>query len=152
MAAHPLMKHVHKSVLIWYSPAQMFALVTDVGRYPEFLPWCDHARVLDATPQGMTAEVGISFSGVRQRFTTRNEHRADAEVAITLVKGPFSQLQGTWRFLPVGDGSAPACRVELDLHYGFASATLSLLVGPVFDRIANTLVDAFVKRAQQVHG
>ena len=56
------MKHVHKSVLIWYSPAQMFALVTDVVRYPEFLPWCDHARVVKATGEGMTAEVGISFS------------------------------------------------------------------------------------------
>jgi ribosome-associated toxin RatA of RatAB toxin-antitoxin module len=146
------MKHVHKSVLIWYSPAQMFALVTDVVRYPEFLPWCDHARVVEATGEGMTAEVGISFSGVRQRFTTRNVHRADAEVGMTLVDGPFSQLEGTWRFLPVGDGSTQACRVELDLHYGFSSSALSVLVGPVFDRIANTLVDAFVKRAQQVYG
>ncbi len=146
------MKHVHKSVLIWYSPAQMFALVTDVARYPAFLPWCDHARVVEATDEGMTAEVGISFSGVRQRFTTRNVHRTDAEVGMTLVDGPFSQLEGTWRFLPVGDGSTPACRVELDLHYGFSSSALSVLVGPVFDRIANTLVDAFVKRAQQVYG
>lgn len=146
------MKHVHKSVLIWYSPAQMFALVTDVRRYPEFLPWCDQARVLEATGEGMTAEVGISFAGLRQRFTTRNQHRTDAEVGMTLVEGPFSRLEGTWRFLPVGDGSTQACRVEFDLRYGFSSAALSTLVGPVFDRIANTLVDAFVKRAQQVYG
>jgi len=149
------MKHVHKSVLIWFSPAQMFALVSDVPSYPKFLPWCDQARVLEQTEDGMTAEVGISFSGIRQRFTTRNTHEADASVSMALVDGPFSRLEGTWRFLPVGTedpGAAQACRVELDLHYGFSSQALSLLVGPVFDKIANTLVDAFVKRAEDVYG
>jgi ribosome-associated toxin RatA of RatAB toxin-antitoxin module len=72
------MKTVNKSVLIWYTPAEMYALVTDVARYPQFLPWCDHARVLEQDVAGMTAEVGISFSGIRQTFTTRNDH-SDAQ-------------------------------------------------------------------------
>lgn len=145
------MKHVHKSVLIWYSAEEMFALVIDVDRYPQFLPWCDHASVIDRTEQGMTAEVGISFGGVRQTFTTRNTHELGRRVLLELVKGPFSRLQGEWRFTPVAEGQR-ACRVELDLRYGFSNAALAALVGPVFDRIAGSLVDAFVKRAEQVHG
>ena len=146
------MKHVHKSVLIWFSAEEMFALVTDVDRYPQFLPWCDHARVLETHDGGMLAEVGISFSGVRQTFTTRNTHDAGRRVLLELVSGPFSNLHGEWRFTPVGDAGQRACRVELDLRYGFSNAALSALVGPVFDRIAGSLVDAFVKRAEQVYG
>jgi ribosome-associated toxin RatA of RatAB toxin-antitoxin module len=145
---HMRMKHVHKSVLIWYSAEEMFALVTDVARYPEFLPWCDYAAVLQSDASGMNAEVGIAFSGIRQTFTTRNEHTPGRQVAMKLIKGPFSRLEGTWRFTPVGDVSLRACRVELDLHYGFGNAALGAVVGPVFDRIAVSLVDAFVNRAE----
>ncbi len=146
------MKHVHKSVLIWYSAEEMFALVTDVAKYPEFLPWCDRASVLETDASGMKAEVGISFSGIRQTFTTRNSHVQGREVAMKLLDGPFSRLDGQWRFVPLGDDAQRACRVELDLHYGFDNAALGALVGPVFDRIAGSLVDAFVKRAEQVYG
>ncbi len=148
----PRMKHVHKSVLIWYSAAEMYALVTDVARYPEFLPWCDHACVLEAEASGMKAEVGIAFSGIRQTFTTQNRHVDGRQVAVKLLNGPFSRLDGAWNFVPLGDGSQRACRVELNLHYGFDNAALGALVGPVFDRIAGSLVDAFVKRAEQAYG
>ena len=146
------MKTVHKSVLIWYSPQEMYGLVTDVNQYPRFLPWCDHAKVLEQDNVGMLAEIGIAFSGVRQTFITRNTHTENSKVQLKLVQGPFSSLEGEWNFSPVGDSSQRACRVQLSLNYGFASATLGKLVGPVFDRIAANLVDAFVKRAQQVFG
>ncbi|AVO50399.1 ubiquinone-binding protein [Melaminivora suipulveris] len=146
------MKTVNKSVAIWYSPEEMFALVTDVARYPQFLPWCDHARVLTEDEQGMTAEVGIALGGIKKAFVTRNTHEAGRRVKMELVEGPFSQLDGDWQFHPVGDGSERACRVELTLRYGFDSRALAALVGPVFDRIAATLVDAFIKRAEQVYG
>ena len=146
------MKSVHKSVLIWYSAAEMYALVTDVARYPDFLPWCSHARVLAETETGMTAEVGISFKGVTQSFTTRNEHTPGREVRLHLVDGPFSRLEGDWVFTPVGDDAQRACRVGLKLDYGFSNNLLAAVVGPVFDRIAGSLVDAFVKRAEQVYG
>jgi ribosome-associated toxin RatA of RatAB toxin-antitoxin module len=100
----------------------------------------------------MKAEVGIAFSGIRQTFTTRNEHVPGREVAMQLLDGPFSSLDGQWRFVPLGDEAQRACRVELDLQYGFDNAALGALVGPVFDRIAGSLVDAFVKRAEQVYG
>jgi ribosome-associated toxin RatA of RatAB toxin-antitoxin module len=130
----------------------MFALVTGVDKYPEFLPWCDRAAVLEADAAGMTAEVGIAFAGLRQTFTTRNTHVPGREVVMKLVKGPFSKLDGVWTFSPVGDGQQRACRVELTLNYGFDNFALSTVVGPVFDRIAGSLVDAFVKRAEQVYG
>jgi len=146
------MKTVSKSVLIWYSPQEMYALVTDVEQYPKFLPWCDHARVLTADATGMTAEIGISFSGIRQTFTTRNDHVSGRQVTMKLVNGPFSRLDGEWNFLPLGDETQRACKVELTLNYGFDNATLGKLIGPVFGKIAGSLVDAFVKRAAQVYG
>ena len=146
------MKNIHKSVLIWYSPEEMFRLVTDVARYPEFLPWCDRASVLETDAQGMVAEVGISLGGIQQTFTTRNKHEEGRSVGMSLVSGPFSNLAGTWRFHPVGDGSQRACKVELELAYGFSSKTLAMVVGPVFDKIAASMVDAFVKRAEDVYG
>ena len=146
------MKTVQKSVLIWYSPQEMFDLVTSVQQYPQFLPWCDHTRVLEQDDNGMLAEVGIALSGIRHSFVTRNLHEPGRRVQMQLVKGPFSRLDGDWRFHTVGDGSQRAARVELLLNYGFDSVTLSKVVGPVFDRIAASMVDAFVKRAEQVYG
>lgn len=146
------MKTVHKSVLIWYSAAEMFALVTDVASYPQFLPWCDQASVIEESPQGMTAKVGISIAGLSQSFTTRNTHVEDRKVSLKLVDGPFSRLDGHWDFSPLGDGSQRACKVDFTLKYDFDNAALAALVGPVFDKIAGSLVDAFVKRAAQVYG
>lgn len=148
------MKSVHKSVLIWHSAQQMYALVTDVAKYPEFLPWCDHARVIEEDAEGMTAEVGLAFGGIRQSFTTRNTHVPGREVHLKLVKGPFSTLDGVWKFTPVGAPGEPAtaCRVELTLQYGFDNFALQALVGPVFDKIAASLVEAFVQRSEQVYG
>ena len=149
------MKHVKKSVLLWYSPHEMYALVTAVPDYPQFLPWCERAEVLEQRESGVTARLHLSYLGVRQAFTTRNDHTPDARVVLTLVDGPFSVLDGTWGFVPVpsaeGTG-AKACKIEFELRYSFASGALDLLVSPVFDRIANTFVDSFVKRAEQVYG
>jgi ribosome-associated toxin RatA of RatAB toxin-antitoxin module len=145
------MKTVHKSVLIWYSAEEMFALVTDVAKYPEFLPWCDKAAVVETDAKGMKAEIGIAFGGIHQSFTTRNEHVPGREVTMKLLDGPFSRLDGKWKFTPLGEQQR-ACKVELDLHYGFDNAALGALVGPVFDKIAGSMVDAFVKRAEQVYG
>lgn len=145
------MKTVQKSALLWYSARQMYDLVTDVARYPEFLPWCDHTRVIAEDEQGMTAEIGMAFKALRQSFVTRNEHVPGREVRLHLVKGPFSSLQGRWTFTPVGEESDQACRVELTLSYAF-KAPLAAIVGPLFNRIANSMVDAFVARAEQVYG
>lgn len=148
------MKTVHKSVLIWFSAEEMFALVTDVARYPEFLPWCDRASVLSQHGDDMTAEIGMALGGFHKSFSTRNQHVPGRQVKLQLIDGPFKHLDGTWDFHPLTDPNtqAPqrACRIELTLNYSFDSM-FGALVGPVFDKIASTLVDAFVKRAEQVY-
>jgi len=149
------MKQVTKSVLLWYSPHEMYALVTDVEQYPLFLPWCAQAEVLERHEGGMTARMHLAYRGVRHAFTTRNVHREDESVALSLVDGPFSLLEGTWRFVPLaapGSEPARACRIEFDMRYAFANRALEALISPVFDHVANTLVDTFVKRAEQVYG
>ena len=146
------MKTVNKSVLIWYSAAEMFALVTDVASYPQFLPWCDQAAVLEEHANGMTAKVGLSIAGLKQSFTTRNTHLQNSKVSLKLIDGPFSKLDGEWDFTTVGNADDRACKIELRLGYDFDNAALAALVGPVFDKIAGSLVDAFVARAGQVYG
>ena len=157
------MKHVQKSVLLWYTPREMYGLVTDVQAYPKFLPWCDRAEVIQPHDDGVTARLHIAFAGVHQAFTTRNVNRPHESVSMQLVDGPFSRLEGVWRFTPIqkpgqaaqpaaDPADAPACKVEFSLAYAFSSRALSLVVSPVFARIANTFVEAFVKRAEQVHG
>jgi ribosome-associated toxin RatA of RatAB toxin-antitoxin module len=152
------MKHVKRSVLLWYSPREMFELVTAVQDYPKFLPWCERAEVLERHADGMTARLTLAKGGVRHAFTTRNVHHGRHEVRVQLVDGPFSELEGIWAFAPVGragqalDADTAACRVGFDLRYAFANGALEALVSPVFDRIANTMVDSFVQRAEQVHG
>lgn len=148
------MKHVKKSVLLWYSPAEMYRLVTDVAAYPAFLPWCERGEVLSTSPEGMTARIHLAYAGVRHAFTTRNLHQADRQVLVTLVDGPFSLLEGSWDFVPIGRSGVEveACRIEFDLRYAFSSRPLEAVLSPVFDRVANTFVDSFVTRAEQVHG
>ena len=146
------MKHVKKSVLLWYSAREMYGLVTDVASYASFLPWCDKAEVLDEEPHAMTARLHLHFAGLRHAFSTRNTHVVDTSVVMALLDGPFSDLEGTWRFVPIGATGSAACRVEFDLRYAFSSGALETVLSPVFDRVANTFVDSFVQRAEQVYG
>jgi len=147
------MKHVRKSVLLWYSAHEMYALVTGVEDYPKFLPWCADAHILARTDEGMKARLTLAFGGLRHAFTTMNRHVQDRTVEVDLVDGPFSLLDGHWQFIALGDPAAQqACKIEFDLRYAFANRALEAAISPVFDRIANSLVDSFVKRAEQVHG
>jgi ribosome-associated toxin RatA of RatAB toxin-antitoxin module len=140
---------IQRSVLVEYSAGQMYDLVHDVERYPEFLPWCAGAHVEGQDAGGVHARVAIDFRGIRQHFTTHNTAHPPSLIEMKLVSGPFRQLDGSWRFKPLGD---QACKVEFRLHYEFSSKLLEKLVGPVFHLIANSLVDAFVKRAMQLYG
>jgi ribosome-associated toxin RatA of RatAB toxin-antitoxin module len=150
------MKQVKKSVLLWYSPREMYELVTAVERYPEFLPWCERVDVLDRGDAAVTARLSLAYAGVRHAFTTRNQHDDAHAVRMELVDGPFSHLDGLWQFTPLNkpgaEGDAQACKVAFELRYAFASAALEAVVSPVFDRIANTFVDSFVQRAEGLYG
>ena len=152
------MKQVKKSVLLWYSAHEIYQLVTDVEDYPQFLPWCERVEVLSRDEQGPTARLYLAYSGIRHAFTTKNVQVADESVHVALVDGPFSMLDGMWRFVPLplptasGGVDSVACKIGFELRYEFSSAILEAAISPVFDRIANTFVDSFVHRAEQVYG
>ena len=152
------MHSVNRSVIVPYSDAQMFDLVRDVERYPQFLPWCPSSRVMAPGAEAFAvgpgeeivqARVDIAYLGVRSHFTTRNTNRHPASIELALVDGPFRSLRGRWSFLPLG---ATACKVSLELEYGFAGGLLGRAIAPVFEHVANSLIDAFAGRAQDLYG
>jgi ribosome-associated toxin RatA of RatAB toxin-antitoxin module len=140
---------VSRSVLVGHAPGRIFALVDAVEDYPRFLPWCGGSTVHHRDALTTRATIVINYHGIRQSFTTENTKREPEEMLIRLVEGPFRTFDGTWRFTALADRG---CKVELRLHYEFASRLLEAVVGPVFNHIANTLVDAFAKRAERVYG
>lgn len=143
------MPDVARSILVEFAPRQMYGLIDAVEDYPTFLPWCGAATVLHRDEWVTRATITIDYHGIRQSFTTENSKRAPTEMTIRLVEGPFRHLDGNWRLTEL---AGRGCKVELTLRYEFASSILARLVGPVFNHIANTLVDAFAKRAEQVYG
>lgn len=136
-------------MLVAYSAERMFDLVDRVDRYPEFLPWCAGASVIPVDERRVKASVVISYHGVRQSFTTENTRTRPQRIDMRLAEGPFRTLDGAWSFTALNDS---ACKIEFNLRYEFSSRLLEKLVGPVFSYIANTLVEAFLRRAEQVYG
>jgi ribosome-associated toxin RatA of RatAB toxin-antitoxin module len=142
------LKVVERSAIVPYSSAQMFALVNDVARYPEFLPWCNGASMADVAPNERVATVKISRGVLKTEFTTRNELRPDAEILMRLVNGPFRRLLGQWRFETIAErGSKVAFRVEFEFKNPLTAAALNA----AFETLCGTIVDAFVERARKVY-
>ena len=142
------MAHVEKSVLVAHPPERMFELVDRVEDYPEFLPWCGGTELKTRDEHHTVATIHIAYMGIRQHFTTVNIKSQPREMRITLQDGPFSELEGDWSFIPLGD---EACKIELRLQYVFSSRVLETILAPVFSHITNTFVDAFVRRADVVY-
>ncbi len=159
------MKVVERSAIVPYSPAQMFLLVNDVARYPEFLPWCSGANVEDVSATERIATVRVSKGLLKTEFTTRNALRADAEILMRLVSGPFRQLRGQWLFEPIDGGSAPAAvdepraaprptargsRVAFRMEYEFKNPLVAAALNAIFEAVCGTIVDAFAERARKI--
>jgi ribosome-associated toxin RatA of RatAB toxin-antitoxin module len=142
------MKQIARSAIVEHSAAEMYGLVEDIESYPSFLPWCAAAQVHHRLPNETKATLTVTAAGLRHSFTTLNENRSGESIDMRLVEGPFRRFSGQWRFVPLGEH---ACRIEFVLQYEFSSRTLGRLLAPLFDRIADTMVDAFVRRAQEVH-
>jgi len=132
-----------------HSAERMYELVCDVRSYPLFLPWCIAAHVISETEQELVAGMTISKGGIEQKFTTRNQRKAPDYMTLELVDGPFKMLNGKFTFQAL---SEEACKVVLELDFEVAGKILSLTLSPVFKQAANTMVDAFVKRADVVYG
>lgn len=140
---------VEKSVLIDYSVSQMFDLVDRVEDYPKFLPWCSATELLERTENKTSGRIHINFQGVKANFSTENAKEVPLWMNIALRDGPFRSMDGGWRFLPLTES---ACKVEFKLQYEFSNKLLEKVMGRVFNHIAGTLVECFVKRARQVYG
>jgi len=143
------MIHVDRSALVGYSAQAMYALVDDIESYPQFLPWCDGAQYAAREPGRTVATLHVNFHGLKNQFTTENIHQPGRRIDMKLVSGPFRKLDGRWQFTGIGEN---ACKVEFSLRYEFASTLLGKAVGPVFRGIAETFVEAFVRRADEKFG
>ena len=142
------MQVVERNALVTFSAARMFALVNDVARYPEFLPWCVGAEVEDVSPGERLAAVKVAKGLVRMQFTTRNSLRQDSQILMELVEGPFSHLVGQWDFAPVGERGS---RVSFRIEFEFKSRLMSAAFSPMFQSVCDSIVDAFVARAQAMY-
>jgi ribosome-associated toxin RatA of RatAB toxin-antitoxin module len=140
---------VHKTVLLGYSAEQMFALVDRVEDYPQFLPWCGGVDVKERTEDRLVATLKINYHGVKQSFTTENTNVRPTSMTMRLLEGPFKHLNGTWHFKPLRED---ACKIDFDLQYEFSNKLIEQIIGPVFNMIANSFIDAFSKRAEVVYG
>lgn len=143
------MAHISRHALVPYTPAQMFKLVDEIALYPQFLPWCRSAQEFSRDEDHVKASIEIAKGAVNKSFTTMNRMQSNKIIEMSLVDGPFKHLHGFWRFDELKPG---ACKVVLDLDFEFSNKLVSLAVGPVFNQVANTLVDSFVQRARAVYG
>lgn len=143
------MRSVNRTALVPFSPAQMYALVEDVERYPEFLPWCAGATLHERDERSLRASIRIGLAGLSSRFGTRNELDPPHRMTMDLVEGPFESLHGEWRFLPVGENG---CEARLSMEFAFSSKAQDAVFGVAFEKICTDLIDAFIKRAQALYG
>jgi len=141
------MREIRRSAIVERSAARLYALVDDVAAYPRFLPWCLGADVLERTADGMLARMDVGLRAIRQSFTTRTYNQPGESIRIALVEGPFRRFAADWRFIPLGDA---ACRIEFHLAYEFPSRAVAATLGPLFEHIADTMVDAFTRRAESL--
>lgn len=140
---------VERSALVTYTPSQMFALVNDVARYPEFLPWCVDGRAEEVAGNERLATVKIARGLLQAEFTTRNTLQRDTQILMQLVHGPFRDLKGLWRFDPLGEHG---CKVQFRVEFEFKNRLTATAFNAIFETLCSTIVDAFAQRAQKIYG
>ena len=141
------MREVKRSALVNKPPAELFALINDIESYPQFLPWCTHARVVSRTPTEIVATLGVRQGGLHGEFTTRNTLEPDRRIQMHLLSGPFRTLEGEWQLTAIEAGG---CRVELTMRFAFSQRIAALLFEARFASTIGSLVDAFVARARSL--
>ncbi len=143
------MTKINNQAYVTYSAKQMFALVNDIESYPVFLPWCTKANILTTSSDAVTASISIALGKIKQNFVTANTMLADTAIIMRLVEGPFKELYGHWQFQEDNNGG---CLVTLEMQFEFKNKLAKYTLGAAFEKIADSLVDAFIKRAQVVYG
>lgn len=142
------MPTISRTALVEHPVNAMYDMVCDIESYPEFLPWCSGARVDEHTETEQLASVTINQILKQSEFSTRNELKAGESISMELVDGPFSYLRGTWQFKPLGD---QACKIMLDIDFEFSSPVIAKMLSPAFNKVCDTIVGAFIKRADHLH-
>lgn len=142
------MKKITRTALLPYSAKQMYDLVNDVAAYPQFLPWCGGAEVLQQSESAMRASVTIAKAGIKQNFTTQNHLVDGKRIEMQLVDGPFKTMRGEWQFKVLDE---QACKILFEIEFEMNSGILNMAIGPIFEQIASTMVDSFCERAKQVY-
>lgn len=147
------MREVKRSALVNYSPEQMFALVADFERYPEFLPWIVTAKLLSHDGNEQVGQLEMLRAGLREKVVTRNSFTQPTRLHMQLVEGPFSVLEGDWLFTPINNsaGVSQGTRVELHIRFEFKNSLLNLMLGKAFESSCSSLVESFVQRARQLY-
>jgi len=140
------MRQVKRSALVSQPPGKLYALINDIESYPQFLPWCTHARVISRSPEEIVATIGVRQGALQGEFTTRNTLSPEHRIRMQLVSGPFRTLEGEWLLTPIEEHG---CRVEFDVRFAFRSRLTGALFEPLFEKTVGSLVDAFVKRARE---
>lgn len=143
------MATIKKSALVSHPVSDMFNIVDDIESYPEFLPWCGGSEIIKRVNDEVQASIKIQHNRIRKSFTTRNRIQKNKMIEVQLVDGPFKHLHGFWQFMDLG---GKACKITFDLEYEFSSRLVDMSLGPVFSKIANSMVDAFCKRADDLYG
>ena len=132
-----------------YACEVAFEVVDQIDAYSEFLPWCAESRVLQRTETEVIATLVLAKSGIRQSFTTKNQLMRPNVIGLSLVDGPFKQLEGVWAFDALGDAG---CKISLDMRFEFSSKLMDQTFGRVFGVAADRMVDAFTARLDDLHG
>ncbi|ABK42970.1 cyclase/dehydrase [Magnetococcus marinus MC-1] len=136
--------------IVPFSPQQMYDLVVDVDRYPEFLNWCCHAHIVKQEGNQFEAELTIMFKGIREKFRTLDKVVPGERVEISLVSGPFKHLTSLWVFEPVEPQGA-RCRIHFSIDFKFRNPVLNMTLGPVFSMISKQMVSDYRKRAAKLY-
>lgn len=139
---------IHRSASVQYTTEQMYELVNDIARYQEFVPYCISSVVHEKSDDEIRATLTLSAKGFQKSFTTLNRLKKNAMMEIQLIDGPFKQLEGFWKF---EQRDEHASEVILDLEFELSNKILAMMFGPVFQQVAGSLVDSFVKRANQIY-
>lgn len=142
------MKRITRSAIVEHPAQALFALVEDIEAYPQFLPWCRGARVRERSAGRTVATLSVGLSGVRYEFSTENSNRQPEAIDMRLLEGPFRRFEAHWRFHALG---LRAARIEFSMVYELAGGVMARALAPLLDSIADTMVDAFKRRADQLH-
>lgn len=143
------MHKIERSALVRHSATEMFHLVNDVASYPDFLKWCKSSKVISESTDEMTAELEVAWKVLHKVFSTKNQLKTGESIKLELLDGPFEFMQGEWRFKHLRDN---ACKITMEIDFEFKSSVSNYVFSAIFSQICGSLIESFIKRADEIYG